>query len=73
MKYNTCVDTKKHGRNEVQKDKKEMLQRKMRMAEIQMIKEDLNECERLLGEIMKEIYSADQKIHFSSQKIDILP
>ena len=57
----------------MQKDKKEMLQRKMRMAEIQMIKEDLNECERLLGEIMKEIYSADQKIHSSSQKIDILP
>ena len=73
MKYNTCVDIKKHGRNKVQKDNKEKIQRKMRMAEIQLVKEDLNECERLLGEIMKEVYSAGQKIHSSSQKIDILP
>ena len=55
------------------KDKKEKVQRKLRMAEIQLIKEDLVECERLLGEIMKEIYSADQKTDYSAQKIDILP
>lgn len=67
MKYNTCVDIKKHGRNKVQKDNKEKIQRKMRMAEIQLVKEDLNECERLLSEIMKEIYSAEQKI-ISSQR-----
>jgi len=73
MKYNTCVDTKTHGRNTVHKDKKEKVQRKLRMAEIQLIKEDLVECERLLGEIMKEIYSADQKTDYSAQKIDILP
>ncbi len=73
MKYNTCVDTKTHGRKMVQKDNKEKIQSKLRMAEIQLIKEDLVECERLLGEVMKEIYSADQKIVSSDQKIDILP
>lgn len=40
------------------------------MAEIQLIKEDLTECERLLGEIMKEIYSADQKTDSSVRKND---
>lgn len=57
----------------MQKDNKEKIQSKLRMAEIQLIKEDLVECERLLGEVMKEIYSADQKIVSSDQKIDILP
>lgn len=54
----------------MQKDKKEKVQRKLRMAEIQLIKEDLTECERLLGEIMKEIYSADQKTDSSVRKND---
>lgn len=55
------------------KDKKEKVQRKMRMAELQLIKEDLTECERLLSEIMKEIYSADQTTDSSVQKNDSLP